>query len=356
MTTRYRVVVAGMGKRGMHHAAAFAASPRFELAGVASRDQQRLAAAAAKLGKVDTSTDVRALAGKARPDVFCFCTPPGVRLPLIEIGIEAGAKLIALEKPVAMTSAEGMAIRQRLDEARVKAVVSHQHRYGEHYKQVKSIVESGAIGRVHTVYGTATGWATHLLSHLVDYTSWFNEYAPAQWAMAQAAGRSKLDDAHASPDYIAGVVHFANGVRGIYDCGAGAPDVPEVPYWWRKCRIGAHGSEGFAEVLTGGGWRAVTREGVQSGPGGMDYDHDMPPYVDQMADWLDDDAKPHPARFERAYQGLEIVSAMYRSASEGGQVALPLSAAGNEIEALRKKVPDRRVFMTLPESAKEYAQ
>ena len=345
-----------MGKRGMHHAAAFAASPRFELAGVASRDQQRLAAAAAKLGKVDTSTDVRALAGKARPDVLCFCTPPGVRLPLIEIGIEAGAKLIALEKPVAMTSAEGMAIRQRLDEARVKAVVSHQHRYGEHYKQVKSIVESGAIGRVHTVYGTATGWATHLLSHLVDYTSWFNEYAPAQWAMAQAAGRSKLDDAHASPDYIAGVVHFANGVRGIYDCGAGAPDVPEVPYWWRKCRIGAHGTEGFAEVLTGGGWRAVTREGVQSGPGGMDYDHDMPPYVDQIADWLDDDRKPHPARFERAYQGLEIVSAMYRSASEGGQVALPLSAAGNEIEALRRKVPDRRVLVTLPESAKEYAK
>ena len=53
----YRVVVVGMGKRGVHHAAAFAANPRFELAGICSRDPQRLAAAAAKLGKVKTSTD-----------------------------------------------------------------------------------------------------------------------------------------------------------------------------------------------------------------------------------------------------------------------------------------------------------
>ena len=36
--TRYRVVVVGMGKRGVHHATAFAANPRFELAGICSRD------------------------------------------------------------------------------------------------------------------------------------------------------------------------------------------------------------------------------------------------------------------------------------------------------------------------------
>ena len=50
---------------------------------------------------------------------------------------------------------------------------------------------------------------------------------------------------HTSPDYVAGVVHYRNGVRGIYDCGAGAPDVPEVDsskeqkLWWRKARMGA---------------------------------------------------------------------------------------------------------------------
>ena len=47
---------------------------------------------------------------------------------------------------------------------------------------------------------------------------------------------------------------------------AGAPDVPEASAWWRKCRIGARGTDGYAEVHTGGGWRAVTKDGVQSGP------------------------------------------------------------------------------------------
>ncbi len=74
----------------------------------------------------------------------------------------------------------------------VKAVVSHQHRYGEHYRKVKEIIASGALGRVHTVYGTATGWMMHMLSHLIDYMRWYNGEAPAEWVMAQAAGRGKL--------------------------------------------------------------------------------------------------------------------------------------------------------------------
>jgi predicted dehydrogenase len=254
-----------------------------------------------------------------------------------------------------MTSAEGMAIRGALEDADVKAVVSHQHRYGDHYRKVKEIIGSGALGAVHTVYGTATGWAAHMLSHLVDYTSWFNDYEPPEWVMGQAAGRGKLTDVHSSPDYVAGVVHFRNGVRGIYDCGAGAPDVADVPYWWRKCRIGAQGPGGYAEVHTGGGWRAVTAQGVQSGPGGMDYDHDMPPYVQEMADWLDDDGKPHPSRFEHAYQGLEITSALYRSVIDGGQIALPLSGGSDEIQGLKQRVPDRKVLVTLAESTKEYS-
>jgi predicted dehydrogenase len=361
MNKIYRVIVIGMGKRGMHHAATFAANPRFQLAGICDIDAAKLAAAAPKLGNPKTATDAAKLAREIKADVFCFCTLPNLRLPLINLGIETGAKLIAFEKPVAMTSAEGIEMKKALDKSGVKAVVSHQHRYGEHYKKVKEIIASGALGRVHTVYGTATGWAAHMLSHLIDYTCWFNDYAPAEWAMAQAAGRGKLADLHTSPDYVAGVVHFQNGVRGIYDCGAGAPDVPEIDcrkeqkLWWRKARMGAQGTDGFAEVITNGGWRAVTKTGgSQSGPGAMDYVEDMPPYIQQMADWLDNGAKPHPCCFAHAYQGFEIMSALYRSAADGGQVALPLTDGCDEIAALKEKVPARKVLFSIPESAKEF--
>ena len=220
----YRVLVVGLGKRGLHHASSFQASPRFDLVGIATRNQTRLQGALAKLGDVPSSSDIRQFALAARPDTFCFCTPPNARLELVKLGIECGAKLIAFEKPVALTSAELFALRDLIRQAGVKAVVSHQHRYGIHYRTVKEIIASGALGRVHTVYGTATGWMTHMLSHLIDYTNWFNGYTPAAWVMAQAAGAAKFADTHPSPDYIGGFVQFANGVRGVYECGAGAPD------------------------------------------------------------------------------------------------------------------------------------
>src|SRR6266516_1739182 len=149
----YRVVIVGMGKRGLHHGTAFHANPRFKVVGICDIDKARLEAAAPKVGDPKIGTDGAALAKELKPDLFCFCTLPHLRLDFVKLGVECGAKLIAFEKPVAMTSAEGMQIKQTLDKGKVKAVVSHQHRYGEHYKKVKEIVASGALGRIHMVHG-----------------------------------------------------------------------------------------------------------------------------------------------------------------------------------------------------------
>ena len=86
----------------------------------------------------------------------------------------------------------------------------------------------------------------------------------------------------------------------------------------------------------------------------MNYDLDMPPYIQQMADWLDDDKQVHPCNFESAYKGFEIMMALCRSAAGGGQVALPLTSAADEIEMLRSSLPDRKVLLSMPANAKEY--
>jgi predicted dehydrogenase len=350
----YKVVVVGMGKRGRHHAAAFKNNPRFELAAICSRNPERLKAAAAELGPVRTGADPLAVSQEVRPDLFCFCTPPQVRLELIRVGINSGAKLIAYEKPIALSMNEAIEIRNAVQAAGVKTVVSHQHRYGEHYRKVHEIIQSGALGRVHTVYGHSVGWMMHLFTHLIDYMRWYNGNAEAEWVMGQAAGRGKLTDIHPSPDTIAGVIQFANGVRGWVESGAGAPDVPEVDYWWRKCRIGAQGTDGFAEVLTGAGWRAVTPDGLRSGEGCMNYDLDMPPYVDDMANWLDDEQKVHPCSGESAYKGFEITMAILRSVVARGQVKLPLGPGEPELEALNSVLPDRPVLLSYEGNRQEY--
>lgn len=351
---KYRIVVVGMGKRGMHHATAFQANGRFEVVGVCDIDRKRVDDAAVKLGVTLKGTDAGEVARAARPDVFCFCTLPSIRTSMVQVGIECGARLIAMEKPIALTSVEGFKVRDLVAKSGIKVVVSHQHRYGEHYQKVGQIAASGALGRINTVYGTATGWMMHMLSHLIEYTRWYAGNPDAQWVMAQAAGRGKFADVHPSPDYIAGFIQYANGVHGVIECGAGAPDVPEVDAWWRKCRIGAQGTDGFAEVLTGGGWRAVTRTGASSGGGSMNYDLDMPPYIQEIADWLDDDARVHPCHFGSAYAGFEIMMAFCRSVAQRGQVALPLTEPMDELALLQQAVPDRRVLLSMNANAKEY--
>ena len=63
----YRVLVVGLGKRGLHHAAFFKANPRFELVGISSRDPARVQNALSKLGDVPSGDDARSL---------CFTTEP----------------------------------------------------------------------------------------------------------------------------------------------------------------------------------------------------------------------------------------------------------------------------------------
>jgi hypothetical protein len=142
----------------------------------------------------------------------------------------------------------------------------------------------------------------------------------------------------------------------VIEVGAGAPNIPEVSKWWGRNRIRVMGDDGFAEVLTNGGWRAVTKDGAFSGTGAMSYDADMPPYIQEMADWLNDDSKVHSCNFDSAYKGFEIMMGICRSVIEGGQIALPLMGPADEINDLRKLLTNKKVVFGSPDHKAEYPE
>ena len=219
MAQTYTVAIAGCGKRGKVHADVFHRNPRFDVVALADVDREKMNEAAALCGSPELFDDAAVMLAKTKPDVFCFCTPPTLRLPFVKMGVENGVKLIAYEKPMATSMAEAIEIRDLLRSAGVKSVQSHQRKYNIQFVRTKQIVESGALGRIHTIYATGTGWMMHLATHLADYMRWFNGEAEAQWVIGQAYGRERLTDNHPSPDYIGGFIQFANGVRGIMEGG-----------------------------------------------------------------------------------------------------------------------------------------
>ena len=353
---KWKVIVIGMGKRGQHHADEFFNNENFDLVGICDIRKEFLEALAPKYGNCSINTDAAALCKQVKPDLFCFCTLPGLRLEMIKIAAAAKVQMIAMEKPVATSMAETEAVMKMVRDSKIKLVVSHQHRYGEHYKKVKEIVQTGQIGQVRMIHARAMGWMLHMMTHLIEYMNWYNSNAEALWVTGSAAGKHKFTDNHPSPDYINGLIQYKNGVRGVIECGGGAPAIPEAqrPFWGEN-GILVSGTHGQVEVLTDGGWRAtLANGGYSAGTGAMDYEIDMPPYIQEMADWLNNPKKVHSCNGETAAKGIEIMFAICRSVVNRGQISLPLESGPNELDALKEHLSDKPIFSTTKENAKEY--
>jgi len=341
--SRYSVALLGCGPRGRGHAEAFLKnSDRFNLVALCDKDRERLQSLSSVLNIPKTYVNAEVMLSSEKPDVFCFATPPQVRLGLVEMGIKYGVKAIAYEKPMATSLAEAQRIHDLCREAQVKTIVSHQHKYGAHWQKVKELIDNGKIGKVHTIQATAKGWLLQYGTHLIDYMMFLNRGHRGLWVIGQVHGKGKLSDSHPSPDYALGQIEFDNGVRGIIECGTLAPDQPGKNEFWLNAGATVYGSHGYAQVIVGSGWRAVTRSssGLISGPGGFDVTKDQSPYIGDLADWLDNPTKIHPCNGEVTYHGFQILMGICLSSLERRKISLPLKTSEPIVERLRRELPD----------------
>jgi predicted dehydrogenase len=323
----YTAVLVGCGPRGEKHAAGLAALPaRFQLVAVCDVDRTRAEALAARLGVPRTYTEAAAMLAAEAPDVFCFATPPAIRLPLVELGIRHGVRAIAYEKPMALTLAEARRITDLCAAAGVKTVVCHQLRHGTQWQHAKALVAGDAIGDVHTLHATGRPSMLRVGSHLVDFMLWLNGGHRAEWVLGQADGCAAFQEDHPCPDHVLGAVHFTNGTRGILEVGTLAPHLLAESRFWEDAGVTVYGRHGHVRVSIGDGWQAVTRDSagaVLTGP--ADPAPQEAAHYRALADWLDDPTQVHPAHGEVTYHGFEILIALALSSLERRRVSLPLT-------------------------------
>jgi len=329
---KYRTALLGAGWRGKGHMQAFLANAdRFELCAVCDRDTARMERTLREIGVTrPLYADAEAMLAKEKPDVFCFATQPDARLDLVRLGIRHGVQAIAYEKPMATSLAEAGAICGECDRAGVKQIVCHQHKYGAHWRKVKAMVQSGQIGAVRLLHATSKGWFFHYITHLVDYVMWLLGYPEVKWVTGHMHGRGKLLDTHPSPDYLMGQVGFPDDVRAVFECGPLAPSRGVAENFWYDAGVTVYGTEGFAEVIVGKGWRAMTRgSGAVLAEAGISLDEigDTIPYVADLARWLDDDAAIHPCNGALAYRGFEVAMGMLLSSLDQRLVTPPVDAS-----------------------------
>ncbi len=339
---RHKAVVLGAGPRGRAHVSAFLQnSERFELTAVCDADVDRMSDALDEMGvKLPVYDNAEKMLEEEKPDVFCFATQPDARLGLVRAALKRGVRAIAYEKPMALSLAEAELICTECNQAEVKQIVCHQHKYGEHWKKAKEIIDAGGIGKIESIHATSKGWFYYFITHLVDYSMWLIGYPDPLWMSGSLRGRSMLLDSHPSPDYVAGRIAFSDGVHALFECGPLAPGRGVDDRFWYDAGVTVYGTKGSVEVVVGRGWRAITDSGIYEDRSiSLDEAGDTVPYITELAEWLDDEKAIHPCNGELSFMGFQVSMGIMVSGLEGRIVTFPVDRSVPVVERMRMELP-----------------
>ncbi len=107
-------------------------------------------AEAHNLAHVPQSTDLAALLDEVKPDAVFNCTIPEAHLPVTLTALAHGCHVLG-EKPLADTMANAKTMVEAAQQAdRIFAVIQNR-RYQPQIRSLRAFLDSGAIGKVHTV-------------------------------------------------------------------------------------------------------------------------------------------------------------------------------------------------------------
>lgn len=164
---KIRVAHVGVGGMGESHLRWFAAFPDCETVALADVDQVRAAQKKELLGslrpevKVDTYSDFRDILDRSDIDVVTCATPDHWHAPVALAAFEAGKDVYG-EKPLSYSVVEGRAMLAAQRKHKRVFQLGTQIHAGDNYHRVVELVQSGVLGKIHTVRLWKTGGAPNL--------------------------------------------------------------------------------------------------------------------------------------------------------------------------------------------------
>ncbi|MEZ4498683.1 MAG: Gfo/Idh/MocA family oxidoreductase [Thermomicrobiales bacterium] len=139
-----RIAILGAGFMGSTHGRALATLPGVEIAAIYAHSEKRAAPLAAELKTTWTGELDRILRDESI-DAIDICLPTPQHRPTAEAAIAAG-KHVLLEKPVAMTDADALALVELADRSDRVFMIAHVLRFWPEYVELARLVKSGDYG------------------------------------------------------------------------------------------------------------------------------------------------------------------------------------------------------------------
>jgi myo-inositol 2-dehydrogenase/D-chiro-inositol 1-dehydrogenase len=146
-----RCAVFGAGRIGRIHAANLARQVEgAQLVAIADLQHTAARDLAERLHVPTVTTDYVELLGRDDIDAVVVCTPTSTHYDVLLAAVASG-KAIFTEKPIDLELSRIDAINAAVAERGVPMMVGFQRRYDPDFARVRSMVEAGAVGRVHVV-------------------------------------------------------------------------------------------------------------------------------------------------------------------------------------------------------------
>jgi predicted dehydrogenase len=149
--TPVRVAALGLGYWGPNLARAWSGLAETELAWLCDLDQAKLDRFSGVAPDARTTTDLDEVLADDSVEAVAIATSAPTHAQLALLAIEAG-KHVFVEKPLALTSADALAMAGAADRAGTLLVVGHLLVHHPAVAMLKSMVDTGELGQTHYVY------------------------------------------------------------------------------------------------------------------------------------------------------------------------------------------------------------
>jgi predicted dehydrogenase len=344
--SKLRTVLVGSGGWGRAHAQAMRQCHDVELVGICGhRNREQLEALCAECGGLPGDVDLAALLQRTHPDIVDIACNPHFRLEGVQLAIAAGARLVNLEKPLALTPGEAYAIAALCRKTGTLLTVNHQKKFLPAWAKVRRLIDAGAFGQVRFLRATCQGNLLEQGTHVVDMLLFFNGGRPLEWVMGQVGDLEGLDKAQAAaPDAAVAAMAFADGVRVLFECGNVGRALPGESNKWYQFAIEVYGEAGHASVTLNGTLSVTTYADGQTATEPSSWDRDylnaLAAHWDAVAVYARNPAVGHISDLDHSLPSFDAVMAIYASACRGGRVRLPCrfeDSLMDELSALRRR-------------------
>jgi len=349
MIVSLKYAIIGCGRISPNHIAA-AVENELEIVSLCDVKENKMEDAISKFNlsqEIPQYIDYKEMIQKEKPQLVAICTESGKHGQIAIDCIKAGCNLI-IEKPIALSLEEADEIIKKAKEKDVKVCACHQNRFNKSVQKIREAVEDSRFGKL--LYGTAHirwnrgedyykqapwrgtweqdgGALMNQCIHNIDLLRWLmgNEIIEVV-GMTDNLKHDFID----AEDLGMALIKFSNGSYGMIE---GTTNIYPTNFEETLHLFGEKGTikAGGKSVNIIEEWRfgdglddpAEVKEKYHENPTSV-YGFGHNPLYADVIDSIKNNRQPY-VTAEDGRRALELVLAIYKSASEGRRIKFPLN-------------------------------